>query len=82
MIELFNIVIEDGILTCRCDCYDNSVGQRYFELVYDLDKDEILTDTTELDSLTVSYLKKARNYIRYQYLEHKEIPSHDIFAWY
>ena len=46
MIELFNIVIEDGILTCRCDCYDNSVGQRYFELVYDLDKDEILTDTT------------------------------------
>lgn len=82
MIEFLNIVTENGILTSRCDCFDDSVGQRYFDLVYDLENDEILTDTTYYDSLTVSYLKKARNYIRNLYLKGKKIPSHDIFAWY
>ncbi|MGN0915239.1 MAG: hypothetical protein ACI4NE_02645 [Succinivibrio sp.] len=82
MIEFLNIVITNGILSTKCDCFDDSVNQRYFDLVYDLEKDEILTDTSDFDSLTLSYLKKARNYIRNLYLNDKKIPSRDIFSWY
>lgn len=82
MIEFLNIVINNGILSTKCDCFDDSVNQRYFDLVYDLEKDEILTDTSDFDSLTLSYLKKARNYIRNLYLNDKKIPSRDIFSWY
>ena len=55
MIEFLNIVINNGILSTKCDCFDDSVNQRYFDLVYDLEKDEILTDTSDFDSLTLSY---------------------------
>lgn len=82
MFELNNILIEGNIISMNCHILDSNLPKSNFFLKYNLDTNEILSDTSGFNHLTFNYLKKVFFCIKRYIWEGNGIPKEITYAWY